>query len=104
MAFLGGGSGNYRPKPASAPTPAPKMCPHCGKDTSAPPDRQPAAEHSADDKVVAQHYIDELERAHGLTSWETEFLTSVSDQFKKRGSLSPKQIATLRKIYDEKCQ
>ncbi|MEG1479747.1 MAG: type I DNA topoisomerase [Kiritimatiellia bacterium] len=33
-----------------------------------------------------------------LTEWETKFITSVKDQFGKRGDLSPKQLAMLQRI------
>lgn len=37
-----------------------------------------------------------------LTSWEEEFISSITDQFNRKGTLSPKQFAILEKIYVEK--
>jgi hypothetical protein len=34
-----------------------------------------------------------------LSLWETEFITSVSDQFRRRGRLSEKQISVLTRIW-----
>jgi hypothetical protein len=100
MAFLGNNSGNHRPKPPSAPS-GRQLCPHCGKDINEAP-RKAVEAPASGEMVLVQHYIDELEKAGGLSTWETEFLNSVTDQFKKRGSLSLKQISTLQKSYEEK--
>ena len=51
---------------------------------------------------IIQHYLDSLNDIDALTEWEKGFVASVSEQFEKRGTLSPKQTATLRRIYDEK--
>jgi hypothetical protein len=37
-----------------------------------------------------------------LTKWEIEFVSSVERQFAERGSLSPKQVVILQRIYEEK--
>jgi len=42
--------------------------------------------------------IAELEDAKDLSDWEKEFLSSIKDQFEKRGSLSDKQWAIVEKI------
>ena len=36
-----------------------------------------------------------------LTEWETEFITSVIDQFQSKGDLSDKQAAIVEKIFDK---
>lgn len=36
-----------------------------------------------------------------LTDWEQGFIESVSDQFTSSGTLSPKQLETLKEIYDK---
>jgi hypothetical protein len=35
-----------------------------------------------------------------LTTWESDFVISVSDQFDRRGTLSDKQMETIQKILD----
>jgi hypothetical protein len=70
------------------------ICPHCGKNINERPEE-------VANPAIIQHYLDSLEEDN-LTDWEKNFVASVSDQFDKKGSLSPKQTATLRKIYDEK--
>lgn len=39
-----------------------------------------------------------------MTDWEVEFVDSVDKQFRQRGFLSPKQLATLRQIHDKHCR
>jgi hypothetical protein len=70
------------------------ICPHCGKNINERPEE-------VNNPAIIQHYLDSLEEDN-LTAWEREFVASVSEQFDKKGSLSPKQTALLRKIYDEK--
>jgi hypothetical protein len=71
------------------------MCPHCGKNINERPDE-------VTNPAIIQHYLDSISAAN-LTEWEKSFVDSVADQFDRKGTLSPKQTATLRKIYDEKC-
>ena len=104
MAFLSGKKPAGQPSPYSAAPSKDFSCPHCGKDTRTKPDKgYGSGGGAAEAKVVIQHMIDELEKTSGLTSWEQDFVSSVTDQFNKRGTLSEKQVATLTKIYDEKC-
>ena len=42
------------------------------------------------------------EEGQDLTSWEQNFLTSVTEQFEKKGTLSEKQIEIVERIYSEK--
>ena len=106
MAFLGK---KYTKEELSTPsrpvTPGPRMmeaprqsqnpmCPHCGKNINERPEE-------VNNPALIQHYLDSLSSCI-LTDWETEFVASVDAQFDKKGTLSPKQTATLRKIYDEK--
>lgn len=54
-------------------------------------------------REVIEHMLKELEMPERpLTKWELEFVTSVSDQFGRRGSLSAKQFSILEGIYAEK--
>lgn len=48
--------------------------------------------------------LDYLKPEHGasLSSWEQEFVESITEQWERRGSLSDTQIDKLRQIYDEK--
>lgn len=107
MSFLGGQSrrppapgprmifeNDRGPAPTTAPAPRVKTCPHCGKDIDEVPAEQA-------NPALIQHYIDTLSDM-SLTDWESNFVDSVATQFEARGSLSPKQIATLRRIYEEK--
>jgi len=57
-----------------------------------------------DEKDLVKHMIDALESGSGreLSNWEEGFLSSVSDQFQRRGELSERQVETLKKIYKEK--
>lgn len=49
------------------------------------------------------HMIGELQTpAKTLTKWEENFVSSISDQFDRRGSLSDKQFEILESIYAEK--
>jgi hypothetical protein len=49
--------------------------------------------------------LKELERpAKRLSSWELNFLESISDQFDRRGDLTDKQFDTLDRIYAEKTE
>lgn len=38
---------------------------------------------------------------HKCSQWERDFLESIADQLHNRGTLSPRQIETLTKIYDK---
>ena len=50
-----------------------------------------------------EHMFRDLERPKNpLTTWELEFLTSIKDQFDRRGSLSVKQTDILSRIYEER--
>jgi hypothetical protein len=52
---------------------------------------------------VIEHFLDALERpAKQLTSWELDFLESITEQFERSGSLSDKQFEVLERIYAEK--
>jgi hypothetical protein len=54
-------------------------------------------------KDLIAHIFTELQRPkQKLTPWELDFIASVSDQFDRKGSLSPKQFAVLERIYAEK--
>ena len=58
-----------------------------------------------DDKQreLVTHMLKELETpVRDLTKWEEDFVTSVTDQFERRGSLSDRQIEILERIYAEK--
>lgn len=43
-----------------------------------------------------------LEEGQGITKWENDFLVSIEEQFKRRGSLSEKQLEILERIYADK--
>ena len=52
---------------------------------------------------LAAHMIEALEHpSEELTSWETNFYESVSDQFERKGWLSDRQLKILERIYAEK--
>lgn len=52
---------------------------------------------------MVKHMLTELEQpARELTSWETGFVASITDQFDRRGSLSDRQFEILERIYAEK--
>lgn len=70
------------------------ICPHCGKNINERPEE-------VSNPAIIQHYLETLGTSV-LTDWERGFVESIAEQFDKRGTLSPKQTATLRKIYDEK--
>lgn len=36
-----------------------------------------------------------------MSEWEQQFIESISESFEEYGDLTPKQIATLKKIYDK---
>jgi hypothetical protein len=50
---------------------------------------------------VEQIITDCENREERLTDWERNFIDSVSKQFKEKGSLSPKQLEVLNKIWDK---
>lgn len=54
----------------------------------------------ADEIAFMLAEIENIPGWNKLTRWEREFIESVSDQFGRRGSLSEKQVETLRKIYE----
>lgn len=63
------------------------------------------ANHTKNDapKGAEQEMIDTLIATDRLTTWEREFLTSLTDQLDRgRTQLSEKQIAVLGKIYNKK--
>lgn len=45
--------------------------------------------------------IHQLEDERRVTKWEMGFIESVSEQFEEKGHLSPKQISSLKEIYDK---
>lgn len=52
------------------------------------------------DNAAIQHMINHCsDFTDKLSDWENQFLESVSDQFDRNGSLSPKQVAVLEGIY-----
>ena len=54
-----------------------------------------------DEQEEAREILDELLSLDcGLTDWEVNFLDSVD---KWEGDLTPKQIATIEKIYERRC-
>ena len=54
-------------------------------------------------KQVIKDWIEALEHPRrALTTWETDFVESVSEQFESRGSISDKQEEILERIYAEK--
>ena len=54
-------------------------------------------------KQVIKDWIEALERPRRpLTTWETDFVESVSEQFEARGDISDKQEIILERIYSEK--
>jgi len=54
-------------------------------------------------KELIEHMLTSLETPHKeLTKWEEDFLGSIGEQFKSRGTLSEKQTEILERIYSEK--
>ncbi len=54
---------------------------------------------------IIEHFLTELEHpSRTLTSWELEFLTSIRDQFDRRGTLTERQFNKLESIYAEKTE
>ena len=54
-------------------------------------------------KAVIKQWIDDvINTGRGLTPWENEFISDISDQFNERGSLSEKQEEILERIYVNK--
>jgi hypothetical protein len=52
---------------------------------------------------LVEHFFKELEMpVKELTPWELDFLTSVKDQFDRKGVLTDRQFEVLEKIYAEK--
>ena len=61
----------------------------------------------SDEDEAVKFQIDELTTliAAGrrpFTLWERDFLENISDQWDRRGPLSPRQRETLKKIHEEK--
>jgi len=50
-------------------------------------------------KAVA-YFISEIEMNMSEDDFQRDFFESLSDQFTKRNSLSPKQIESLKKMYE----
>lgn len=54
-------------------------------------------------KELIQHYLSEVQnKGVNLTKWESDFIESVDEQFKTRGTLSDKQVEILERIYTER--
>jgi hypothetical protein len=54
-------------------------------------------------RTTISTWLTELERpAKQLSAWELNFLSSVSEQFYERGTLTDKQFDVLERIYAEK--
>ena len=51
---------------------------------------------------VHHEWIDKCLGSDNLTEWEEKFVNSVKEQLERRGSLSPRQVEVLEKIYAEK--
>lgn len=52
-----------------------------------------------------QEWIERIEvMGEGLTEWEDNFVGSVKIQLEEKGSLSPKQVEILERIYAEKAK
>lgn len=59
----------------------------------------------ADRAEYVAHMLKALERpSRPLSSWELDFLGSISTQFERNGSLSEKQFAYLERVYAEKAE
>lgn len=56
-------------------------------------------------KENIQEFLDKIRdqpNEEKLTSWEIDFIESLTKQFEKKGSLSDKQFLILERIYSEK--
>ena len=54
-------------------------------------------------KDLIDHMLRALETpSKPLSSWEDGFISSISEQFTSRGSLSDRQVEILERIYTEK--
>jgi hypothetical protein len=51
-------------------------------------------------KEAREHLADVLELDEGLTQWEVDFIENLSNW---EGDLTPKQIATINKIWEKLC-
>jgi hypothetical protein len=51
---------------------------------------------------IHQEWIEKSLLSDSLTEWEDGFLKSIKKQLENKGSLSPKQIEILERIYAEK--
>jgi hypothetical protein len=55
------------------------------------------------DYELIKEMVDAIDdRGLGLSDWEKQFIASVKGHFKMKGYLSPKQIAHIEKIYEER--
>lgn len=56
-----------------------------------------------DRRLVIEHMLDALQAPKTpLTSWEEDFLDSITEQFAERHTLSDKQFEILDRIYADK--
>lgn len=54
-------------------------------------------------KAMIEHMLSSLDTpCKELSSWESGFISSLTDQFERKGSLSEKQFEILGRIYAEK--
>lgn len=52
---------------------------------------------------IIEHFLTELKNPFpSLTLWEENFIISITDQFNRKRTLSPKQFEILERIYAEK--
>lgn len=56
------------------------------------------------DEKTLRYWIDTIvnEASDKLSDWETNFIESIDAQLRLKGSLSPRQIEILERIYAEK--
>ena len=99
MAFLG----NH--KSPTVPTRS-TICPHCGRDTMEPPAVKPKTPTPrtalpGDQRTELIRSIECLNH-DALSSWETDFIDSISERLHNNQSLSDKQLNILERIIDEK--
>lgn len=91
MGFLG--QKNSSPTKLT-PTNKPVICKHCGKN---------ALEDIPEQTVEnVKGMLEELADVEGTTPWEDGFIADQQKSLEKYGRLTPKQLATVNKIYDER--
>ena len=91
MAFLG--------KNISRKSAASNICPHCLKDITVP--ANPVE--TVSPQFMVNHIMAYDAPEHDLSDWEQEFIASINERLMAGKTLTEKQLAVVRDMYNDRC-